>query len=120
MRAEEEADAEAEDEEDEEDEEATFVSEAHRYGEDVAPTFEDDDDDDDATRAFCRARFDVAGSDDADWAARRVWASWWWWRWRDEQQAAFTRAGAFARAPDGAGAPWIVPPLRGIAARARR
>ena len=55
------------------------------------------------------------GSDfDFAWAARRAWASWWWWRWRDEQQAAFARPRSFEQAPVGAGAPWVVPPLRSL------
>ena len=67
-----------------------------------APTFEEEEED--ATRAGARS--------DPAWAARRAWASWWWWRWYDEHQAAFARAGALGR-PPGAGAPWVVPPLRG-------
>ena len=55
------------------------------------------------------------GSDfDFAWAARRAWASWWWWRWRDEQQAAFARPRSFEQTPVGAGAPWVVPPLRSL------
>ena len=81
-----------------------FVSEARHDADDFfAPTFEEEEED--ATRAGARS--------DPAWAARRAWASWWWWRWYDEHQAAFARAGALGR-PPGAGAPWVVPPLRSL------